>query len=116
MDEKQDEAQLANNDWLSPTITISTQLINSDQVEIWIADNGPGMTDVVQQKLFDPFFTTKPVGKGTGMGMAICYQIIAGKHQGLIKVNSSLGKGSEFVITLPVKALESSQASFTFNS
>jgi PAS domain S-box-containing protein len=109
------KSEESDTEALAPTITICTQLINSNQVEIRIIDNGPGMTDAVQQKLFDPFFTTKPVGKGTGMGMAICYQIIVEKHQGMIEVNSSRGEGSEFAITLPVKALETAQASFTFN-
>jgi signal transduction histidine kinase len=60
------------------------------------------MTNDVQQKLFEPFFTTKAVGKGTGMGLAICYQIIVEKHKGTIEVNSALNKGTEFCLTLPV--------------
>jgi PAS domain S-box-containing protein len=55
-----------------------------------------------KDKIFDPFFTTKDVGKGTGLGLWICYQIIE-KHWGQIAVNSQLGQGTEFVITLPVK-------------
>ncbi|MEG4490940.1 ATP-binding protein [Microcoleus sp. D3_18_C4] len=53
--------------------------------------------------MFDPFFTTKSIGKGTGLGLAISYQILA-KHQGKIEVNSQIGQGTEFVITLPVAA------------
>jgi signal transduction histidine kinase len=51
-------------------------------VKIAIADNGLGMSEQVRQKIFDPFFTTKPIGKGTGMGMSIGYQIIVEKHSG----------------------------------
>ncbi|MEO0887337.1 MAG: ATP-binding protein, partial [Cyanobacteria bacterium J06648_10] len=53
--------------------------------------------------IFDPFFTTKAVGKGTGIGLGICFKIIQ-QHQGRIEVNSELGKGTEFVITLPKSA------------
>jgi PAS domain S-box-containing protein len=86
----------------TPTITIRTQLTASHYVQVCIADNGIGMTNDVQQKLFEPFFTTKAVGKGTGMGLAICYQIIVEKHKGTIEVNSALNKGTEFCLTLPV--------------
>ena len=57
----------------------------------------------VQSKIFDPFFTTKVVGKGTGLGLGICYQIVQ-KHAGDIQVFSELGEGTEFRITLPVYA------------
>ncbi|HAJ64690.1 MAG TPA: ATPase, partial [Cyanobacteria bacterium UBA8543] len=49
------------------------------------------------------FFTTKPVGQGTGLGLSISRQIVVAKHGGTLDVNSTLGEGSEFVITLPVK-------------
>lgn len=48
-------------------------MINSEWIEIAIADNGNGMPEDVRKRIFDPFFTTKPVGKGTGMGMSISY-------------------------------------------
>lgn len=70
-------------------------------VKISIRDTGGGMSDETKQKIFDPFFTTKEVGKGTGLGLSISYGIIE-KHQGKIEVNSVLGKGTEFIITLPV--------------
>jgi predicted ATPase/signal transduction histidine kinase/tRNA A-37 threonylcarbamoyl transferase component Bud32 len=72
------------------------------QVEIRIRDNGIGMSDQVKQKIFDHLYTTKPVGKGTGLGLPIVRQIVIEKHSGSIEVNSSLGQGAEFVITIPV--------------
>jgi predicted ATPase/signal transduction histidine kinase len=83
-------------------IRIGTSLINSNQVEIRIADNGAGMTEEVRQKVFDPFFTTKPVGSGTGLGLAISYQIVVEKHHGSLTCVSKPGQGAEFVIEIPL--------------
>lgn len=85
-----------------PTITITTQSIDSEWVAIDIADNGPGIPDEILGRLFDPFFTTKAVGKGTGMGLSISYQIVTGKHKGYLSCQSSLGQGAKFIIKLPV--------------
>ncbi|MEG3895233.1 MULTISPECIES: AAA family ATPase [unclassified Microcoleus] len=86
-------------------IEIKTELDDSgQQVIIRIRDNGMGMSEAVKQRVFDHLFTTKAVGKGTGLGLAIARQIIVEKHSGSIQVNSILGKGTEFVITLPIKA------------
>ncbi|MEQ9237400.1 ATP-binding protein [Coleofasciculus sp. E2-BRE-01] len=84
-------------------ILIQTQHVNSNQVEITIQDTGSGIPPNIKPTIFDPFFTTKPVGQGTGMGLAISYQIIE-KHQGKIKVISELGQGSEFIVSLPIKS------------
>ena len=81
-------------------VTITTQKAK-ESVTISIADNGPGMTEEVKVKLFEPFFTTKPVGEGTGLGLSIVYKIID-KIDGKIVVNTEPGKGTEFVITLPI--------------
>ena len=83
-------------------IGITTQ-INGDAVEIIIRDNGIGMDDNTIKKIFEPFFTTKDVGEGTGLGMSIAYNIIK-KHDGKIIINSIPGKGSEFIIELPLHA------------
>ncbi|MEX6777029.1 PAS domain-containing protein [Limnospira fusiformis] len=83
-----------------PTIQISTELINSDWVSIKISDNGLGMEEDVRKRLFEPFFTTKPVGHGTGLGLAMSYQIVA-KHGGNLTCKSVLTKGSEFAIEIP---------------
>jgi signal transduction histidine kinase len=84
-------------------ISIRTSVSNSQWVEIAIADNGLGMPEHVINRIFDPFFTTKPVGKGTGMGMAISYQIITEKHRGKLECFSTLGKGTEFIIQVPMR-------------
>ncbi len=83
-------------------LTIST-IFDKKQIKIKIADTGPGIPPEVMGKLFSPFFTTKE--KGTGLGLAISYGIIE-RHQGKIDVETDLGKGSTFVITLPVSVSE----------
>ena len=70
---------------------------------ISIADNGIGIPEKIRRCIFDPFFTTKPVGKGRGLGLSICYQIIVQKHLGKLICNSSPGKGTEFIIELPTQ-------------
>jgi signal transduction histidine kinase len=62
------------------------------------------MPEEVKARIFDHLFTTKGVGKGTGLGLAIAQQIIVEKHNGTIWVNSTLGQGTEFIITLPILA------------
>ncbi|HYW18529.1 MAG TPA: ATP-binding protein [Nodularia sp. (in: cyanobacteria)] len=83
-------------------ITIDTLKLNADYIKVGIKDNGSGITPEIIKKLFNPFFTTKTVGKGTGLGLSISYQIIE-KHKGKIEVISELGKGTEFIILLPIK-------------
>ncbi|MEB3232151.1 MAG: response regulator [Leptolyngbyaceae bacterium] len=90
----------------SPTITIQTRAFSEKNVvEISICDNGNGMSKEVKARIFDHLFTTKSAGKGTGLGMAIAHQIVTETHHGTITVESELGKGSEFVIELPIVAL-----------
>jgi PAS domain S-box-containing protein len=84
-------------------IKLHTEIINDQQVAIKIADNGPGMTQQVKQRLFDPFFTTKPIGVGTGLGLSISYQIVVEKHQGKLHCLSEVGQGTEFVIEIPLR-------------
>ncbi|NJP11331.1 MAG: histidine kinase [Leptolyngbyaceae cyanobacterium RU_5_1] len=94
---------------LTPTITIRTEVLEPNRVAIYMADNGPGMTEGIAQQLFDPFFTTKPVGKGTGMGLSISYQIVTAWHDGSLQCISAPGNGAEFVIELPIKHERRSQ-------
>ena len=82
-------------------LSIQTK-IKAQKVNIIISDNGIGMNEETRKQLFDPFFTTKPVGQGTGLGMAIAYQIITEKHQGEIICDSALGKGTKLIISLPL--------------
>ncbi|MDO3384979.1 ATP-binding protein [Gilvimarinus sp. SDUM040013] len=67
-----------------------------------VKDNGPGMTDEVARHVFEPFFTTKDIGQGTGLGLSVSYFIITEHHGGTISVESTLGEGTEFLITLPL--------------
>lgn len=82
-------------------IRISTRKIDGS-VEIKISDTGAGIPKENLSKIFDPFFTTKEVGKGTGLGMNVAYNIIQ-KHNGTIDVESEIGKGTTFTITIPIE-------------
>jgi signal transduction histidine kinase len=84
-------------------ITIRTSVVDAAWVEVAIVDNGGGIPKEVQQRIFDPFFTTKPIGKGTGMGMSISYQIITEKHSGKLECFSTPGEGTEFIIQIPLR-------------
>lgn len=76
---------------------------NQSFVRIQFQDDGVGIPPANLNKIFDPFFTTKPVGKGTGLGLSICYGIVR-SHEGSIKVESEVGKGSTFHVLVPAKA------------
>ncbi|MEH1821630.1 MAG: MASE1 domain-containing protein [Nostoc sp.] len=86
------------------TIWIKTRQIDNNQVKIIISDNGIGIPKEIRSKLFDPFFTTKSVGKGTGLGLFMSYQIVTQKHGGNLWCESTVGKGTKFVIEIPIKA------------
>jgi signal transduction histidine kinase len=75
---------------------------NAEQVWIEVEDNGPGMTAAVLEKIFDPFFTTKGPGKGTGLGLSVSRSIIQ-QHGGTLSATSTVGVGTTFKITLPIK-------------
>jgi len=92
------------DEWL-PQIEITTKVIETEDgkwAAIWICDNGPGIPLENQEHIFDTFFTTKPVGKGSGMGLAICDQIVTEKHGGKLKLRSQPGQKTEFEILLPI--------------
>ena len=82
------------------TLTIVTERVG-DIIKASITDDGPGISPENMKKLFTPFFTTKEVGKGTGLGLSICYGIVT-EHGGKIYVESEPGKGTTFVVELPI--------------
>ena len=75
---------------------------------IFFADSGPGMDEETLKRIFDPFFTTKKVGEGTGLGLAICFTILE-KLGGRIEVQSQVGRGTTFCITLPLEPMQGPQ-------
>ena len=83
-------------------IRLSTR-VQDQWVEIHIADTGGGVPEAVQHRIFDPFFTTKKIGKGTGQGLAIARNVVVDKHQGKLRFETELGKGTTFIIQLPLK-------------
>ncbi len=93
-----------------PTVSISTRVIGTalasklggNRVEIRVSDNGNGIPHHVLKKIFQPFFTTKPSGQGTGLGLSLSYDIITKGHGGELKVETKEGKGSTFIIRLPI--------------
>jgi two-component system NtrC family sensor kinase len=92
------------------TIHISGR-VTGDHVELRIADTGAGIPEAARAKVFEPFFTTKAVGKGTGQGLAIAYSVVVDKHQGSISFETEIGRGTTFIITLPLVAAGSSPPS-----
>ena len=74
---------------------------DTQRAYISIQDNGQGIPKAIQQRIFDPFFTTKAVGEGTGLGLAISYKIVR-QHGGNIRFASEPGRGTRFVISLPL--------------
>ncbi len=83
------------------TITIRTGMQGENKVWVEISDTGSGISAENKKKIFDPFFTTKGVGKGTGLGLSLSYGIVH-KHGGHISVDSEMGKGTRFRVSLPV--------------
>lgn len=83
------------------TITCSTRR-DGEWVEIRIADTGAGIPDALRERVFDPFFTTREVGMGTGQGLAIAHTIIVQQHRGSIVFETEPGKGTIFIIRLPL--------------
>jgi signal transduction histidine kinase len=82
-------------------LTISTRAIEGS-VEVRIADTGTGIPESIRRRIYDPFFTTKGVGKGTGQGLAIARSIVVDRHGGTIDCETEVGKGTTFVVRLPL--------------
>jgi signal transduction histidine kinase len=84
-------------------IQIATRM-DGDWVEIAIRDSGTGIAEEVRHKIFDPFFSTKEVGKGTGQGLALARNVVVDKHGGTLTFATAMGKGTTFLIRLPIQA------------
>ena len=86
---------------MSPTVKVSTKK-HPNQIEIRIRDNGTGIPEDIRKQIFNPFFTTKPTGQGnTGLGLSISFDIITKVHRGELKVETEIGKFTEFIIRIP---------------
>ncbi|NQE36524.1 sensor histidine kinase [Microcoleus asticus] len=85
-----------------PTITICTKLLSDLKVGIDITDNGPGITEDIQQRIFEPFFTRKEVGQGKGLGLSISYAIVVDNHGGQIRCLSVPAQGATLAIEIPI--------------
>ena len=75
-------------------------------MEIFVRDTGTGIPDDVRARIFDPFFTTKEVGKGTGQGLAIARSVVVDKHGGTLNCETEQGKGTTFIVRLPIDKKE----------
>jgi len=85
-----------------PEVNIST-LKTEPEIEITVSDNGNGIPQKILDKIFQPFFTTKPTGQGTGLGLSLAYDIVTKGHEGELKVETTEGEGTKFIIHLPAK-------------
>jgi len=83
------------------TITVSSSLLADGQVRIQFTDTGCGMSEETLRHLFEPFFTTRPVGKGTGLGLAVAHGIVS-SHKGTLRGESRQGQGACFTLVLPL--------------
>ena len=95
------EALAAKGEGGKGKITVSTRP-SADAVEVRFKDTGAGIPERIKDKVFDPFFTTKAIGKGTGQGLAISYQVVVQRHNGKIWFESEPGQGTEFIVQLPI--------------
>ena len=82
-------------------ITVRTRR-DGDHVELRVSDTGAGIPEAIRPRIFEPFFTTKPVGKGTGQGLSIVYGNVVKKHGGTVRFESEVGKGTTFILRLPL--------------
>ncbi len=98
------EAKQLDNPLDSEVISIKTFFID-DYVCITIADTGVGMTEEVKSRIFEQFFTTKDVGRGTGQGLSLAYQVVVDKHKGQLLVDSTYGNGTVFTVKIPIQSV-----------
>ncbi|HSU28923.1 MAG TPA: HAMP domain-containing sensor histidine kinase, partial [Chitinophagaceae bacterium] len=100
-DKKTSTASTGSAAGYDPTVWVTTKKIG-DTVRISVRDNGNGIPQKTLEKIFIPFFTTKPSGQGTGLGLSLSYDIITKGHGGELQVKTEEGKGTEFIIDLPI--------------
>jgi PAS domain S-box-containing protein len=93
------------SDQTAPRLWLTTSVEGNQFVRIEVADNGPGVPEVLRDQIFDPFFTTKPIGSGTGLGLSVCHGIVS-SHGGTIAVTERPGGGALFIVTLPACTVE----------
>ncbi|MCP4020384.1 MAG: HAMP domain-containing protein [Desulfobacteraceae bacterium] len=98
------QAMMSWKDIVDPSFTFILSK-DSNMMKIEIKDNGPGMKEDTKKRIFEPFFTTKNVGDGTGLGLAVSYFIITENHKGTVEVVSKQGKGTNFIIRLPIQKI-----------
>ncbi|SKB11369.1 Sensor protein [Planktothrix sp. PCC 11201] len=103
IDALEEATQKWENGQETPIIHIKTEVIQPDRVRVKITDNGLGMDTDVKMRLFEQFFTTKAIGKGTGLGLFISREIVEDYHEGMLSFQSEFGKGTEFMITIPIQ-------------
>jgi signal transduction histidine kinase len=96
-----DEKKKSGTENYKPTVTLSSKKRDS-MIELKVMDNGNGIPETILNRIFEPFFTTKPTGKGTGLGLSMSYDIITKGHGGELEVKTEQGKGTEFIIKLPI--------------
>jgi signal transduction histidine kinase len=95
------QAQSESDEGFRGYLKIGT-VINKNNLEITIEDNGPGIPEMIEKKIYDPFFTTKEIGKGTGLGLGICFNIINNKHNGALWLDNR-AHPTRFIISIPLK-------------
>ncbi|MGI0491444.1 PAS domain-containing sensor histidine kinase [Alkalinema pantanalense CENA528] len=103
LEERDMDRSLEEQEQSPSIIRIKTEQVTLNYINIRFLDNGAGIPEPIQKRLFDPFFTTKPIGKGTGMGMSISYQIVTEKHRGKLLCHSTPKQGTEFIIQIPIQ-------------
>jgi signal transduction histidine kinase len=91
----------AGADGAKGVITLTTRKLRG-AVEVSVSDSGGGIPEAIRERIFDPFFTTKPVGQGTGQGLSIAHAVVEQKHGGAITFETEVGKGTTFVVRLPI--------------
>jgi signal transduction histidine kinase len=95
-------AEVVGNSGKKGLISVKTAGEEDNKVRIEIADNGCGIPENIRERVFEPFFTTKEVGKGSGQGLTIARSIVVNKHGGSLTFESEVGRGTRFVMLLPI--------------